>query len=47
MKELKKEIRLLIAEWLLGLAFKIAPNDSQGERIKLMIARLFCGIKIK
>jgi hypothetical protein len=41
MKELKKEIRLFIAEKLLTWSFGIAPFGEEGEQIKIMLAYYF------
>lgn len=46
MKALITEIRLLIAEWILWIVFKVAPFGKEGEQIKVMIAYYFDG-KVK
>lgn len=46
MSRLVTEVRLLVAEWLLGVVFSVAPFGGEGEAIKVMIAYYFDG-KVK
>lgn len=41
MKALVTEVRLLIAEWLLGIVLSVAPSGKDGEEIKVTIAHYF------
>lgn len=47
MKELFSEIRMLIAEKLLSLAFKISSNDENGKNLKKAIADYFNAVVYK
>ncbi len=41
MKSLVTEIRLFIAEWLLGVVFSVSPSGKEGEEIKVLIIQYF------
>lgn len=41
MKSLKNTIRMLIAEWLLGVAFSVSANNDEGSRLRLAIRLYF------
>lgn len=41
MKKLKLQIRMYIAELLLGWAFDIATEDGEGEQLRIAVAEYF------
>jgi len=41
LKSLKEEIRIFLSEWLLSLAFDVAPETEDGVKIKNHIGELF------
>jgi hypothetical protein len=36
-RRLKYELRMLFAEWLLALAFTVAPGERDGYRLKMAV----------
>lgn len=41
MKKLKRELRMLIAEWLLGKAISICPKDEAGLELVAYVGGYF------